>query len=150
MSFLFCCCFSTHRRRIEKLKTSLDTRRRFWWIRTQQSTIARVSKVSFEKNNAFLVAPHCLGRHCLFCVLQASKSHTARDHHWGTCTVQGPTPAHPTNTLSLAIIGYCAVALDNNTTTRSRLLNFKNSALPARYGSGVCPSHFGPDPTTIH
>jgi hypothetical protein len=57
MSFLFCCCFSTHRRLIEKLKTSLDTRRRAWIIRTLTSSIARACKVSFEKNVVFFSDP---------------------------------------------------------------------------------------------
>ncbi len=81
MSFLFCCCFSTYRRRIEKLTTPLDTRHRAWWIRILTSTIARVYKVSFEKRDAFQIpTPQLLGRHCLFCVLQIS-SHAAREHH---------------------------------------------------------------------
>jgi hypothetical protein len=77
MSILFCCCFSTHRRRIEKLTTPLDTRRRTGWIRILTSTIARVCKVSFGKKTLEKVAPHLLGRHCLFCVLQAPKSRRA-------------------------------------------------------------------------
>jgi hypothetical protein len=75
MSILFCCCFSTHRRRIEKLKTSLDTRHRDWWMRTLTSTIARVYKVYFEKKDVSNSVPHLLGRLCLFRVLR----YTARD-----------------------------------------------------------------------